>query len=86
MARTRIVVNLSTGEQETIAYTPEEEAEADAAYEAEQKEKTAADAKANGAALEVRRRDEAKDEIAQLAEKGDTASLALALKKALELI
>ncbi len=36
MARTRIVVDLSTGQQTEVPYTPEEEAAADAAYEAEQ--------------------------------------------------
>lgn len=36
MARTRIVVDLPTGQQTEVPYTPEEEAEADAAYEAEQ--------------------------------------------------
>ena len=35
MARNRIVVDLSTGQQSTIPYTPEEEAAADAAAEAE---------------------------------------------------
>lgn len=36
MARSRIVVDLATGEQTIVPYTPEEEAAADAAYEAEQ--------------------------------------------------
>lgn len=36
MARTRIVVDLTTGEQSEVAYTPEEEIEADAAYALEQ--------------------------------------------------
>lgn len=43
-------------------------------------------AEENAAALAERRRDETKDEILELAEKGDVASLASALKKALELI
>jgi hypothetical protein len=86
MARTRIVIDLSTGQQSEVPYTPEEEAAADAAYAAEHEARTAADAEANGAALEVRRRDEAKDEISKLAEKGDLASVAAALKKAIELI
>lgn len=38
MARTRIVVDLSTGQQTEVPYTPEEETAADAAYEAEQEE------------------------------------------------
>jgi hypothetical protein len=36
MARERIVINLASGEQTVVPYTLEEEAAADAAYEAEQ--------------------------------------------------
>ena len=43
-------------------------------------------AQSNAAALEDRRRSDTKTEILELAEKGDVASLASALKKALELI
>lgn len=66
-----------------VEMTPEEEA---AFLAGQQTPVDTAAAAANAAALEERRRDETKDEILELAEKGDLASVVTALKKALELI
>lgn len=71
MARTRIVVDLATGQQTEVAYTPEEEAEADAAYEAEQASLSEILPGKNGAALDKRQKQTAKDEAAALAKAGD---------------
>lgn len=79
MTRSRIVVDLSTGEQSVVPYTLEEEAEADAAYEADQARKSAATAEANGAALDERQKKTAKDEAAALAKSGDYKAAILKL-------
>lgn len=81
MARTRKIVT-PFGIDEA-AYTPDEEAAADAAAAAEAERQAAAVGKDNGEALDARRRNTKKEEINSLIEKDDLSG---ALKLALELI
>jgi hypothetical protein len=83
MARTRIVVDLSTGQQTEVAYTSEEEAEADAAYEAEQMTKSTATAEQNGAALDERQKQTAKEDARALLNAGKTNDAVLKLMELL---
>lgn len=83
MARTRLVIDLATGERSVVPYTAEEEAAADAAYEAEQVARSAATAEANGIALDQRQKETAKGEAAALWKAGKEEA---AFNKLLEMI
>jgi hypothetical protein len=83
MPRFARTINLATGAETLVPFTPEEEAAADAAAEAEQARLSEVVADKNGAALDTRQRKTAKDEAAALAKSGD---LEAAFHKILELI
>jgi hypothetical protein len=76
MARTRIVVDLSTGQQTAVPYTSEEEAAADAAYDEWL-------SVVSDAALNEQQKQDAKDEAAALVQSGDIEG---AFSKLLELL
>jgi hypothetical protein len=83
MPRFARTIDLATGEETLVPFTPEEEAAADASAAAELARKSEAVTEANGAALDERQKKTAKDEAAALAKSGD---LEAAFHKILELI
>jgi len=83
MTRYARTINLATGQETLVPFTPEEEAAADAAA-ADQVAQLSADiVENNGIALDARQRETAKDEAAALAKAGDFEA---AFNKVLELL